>query len=956
MHMKQTFQKIATIFAALLLVGSMSGFAQSDTLRYGNKDKVALAFREAYDGDIVGAYSKVVVDDVEEYDHNVWSNGILTGRTMGMMGANNIRGLGVGIDVSSETQTGASSGNMLYVVDGLPRDITYLRASEIESVTVLKDLNAAVLYGTQAVNGVIMITTKRGIEGKNTSDVNFNFGLYDPIAMPEYMDSWEYMTWYNQARKNDGLEPVYSDEDIQNYKTGNPYRYPSTDYYSDQWLRRFKNYYDLNAEFRGGNKVAKYYVNAGWNSTGSLLDFGRWSSARDNRINIRANVDLQINSWIDMQVDGTAVFRNNKTGRGNYWSEAATRQRNQIAPLLPIDLINPESPELLARKNDVDGKYIFGGSTSITSSVFSNGYGGGTLDGIARKYTFNDRLNFDLKAITPGLSFHTNMNFDFGIFYNQTVYNDVSVYQPTWAADSDTITALKQIGSDNRPGNQTIATPYFQRRMGGSAVLSYDRTFNDVHHVTANAIAFASQYKWRLGNSDNDTETEGTEEQFQGSKLAHLGFQAGYVYDKRYMVDFSATYANSVKLAPGHRRGFSPTFGVAWIASNEDFMQDVSFVDFLKFRLTGGVHKSDIGIPGFFLYDGAWGTSGSWNWDENNRSGSGYIPSRGENYNLGFEVRKEIAFGFESEFLNRTLGLQANAFFNRYSDQVVRTNVLWPGFYTNYTPYENYNEDSYKGFEAGVTYNNHWGDFSLYAGANILYVVSKYEKYSELHDYDYQNYVGHSRAGTWALESLGLFQSQAEIDASPTQTFGTVRPGDIKYKDQNKDGKIDSNDQVYVRTWNPPFSGGIELKLGYKNFTFYTIGYAYWGKDYATFLENENYWWVDAADPYSTRVRDSWTPENPNAKWPALHSVAADNNNRRSTFWMYDNSFFQLRKVQLMYKMPENIARKLYMTDLNLYIDCSNPFQIAPNREYRQLNIGSEPQYRTYSIGFKASF
>ena len=138
----------------------------------------------------------------------MWSNGILTGRTLGLMGANNIRGLGVGIDVSSETQTGASSGNMLYVVDGLPRDITYLRASEIESVTVLKDLNAAVLYGTQAVNGVIMITTKRGVEGQNRADVNFNFGLYDPIAMPEYMDSWEYMTWYNQARKNDGLEPI----------------------------------------------------------------------------------------------------------------------------------------------------------------------------------------------------------------------------------------------------------------------------------------------------------------------------------------------------------------------------------------------------------------------------------------------------------------------------------------------------------------------------------------------------------------------------------------------------------------------------------------------------------------------------------------------------------------------------------------------------------------------------
>ena len=145
------------------------------------------------------------------------------------------------------------------------------------------------------------------------------------------------------------------------------------------------------------------------------------------------------------------------------------------------------------------------------------------------------------------------------------------------------------------------------------------------------------------------------------------------------------------------------------------------------------------------------------------------------------------------------------------------------------------------------------------------------------------------------------------------------------------------------------------MKLGYKGFTLYAVGNAYWGKDYATFIEN-NYYWVDATDPYPTHVKDSWTPSNPNAKWPALTTKAADNNNRRSTFWMYDNSFFQLRKVQLSYALPERVCNKILLSGLQIYLDCSNPIQIAPNRKYRQTTVNGEPSYRGYSIGLRTSF
>ena len=957
--MKTTIQKILTVLTALLFLGVAESFAQKDTLSATDplnegEELVNLPFRKAGKDQIVSAVSKLDVSKIREYDHNVWINDATTGRVVGLMGANNIRGIGVGIDVASETGTGTQSGNTLFIVDGLPRDISTLRMSEVESITVLKDVNAAVLYGTQAINGVIMITTKRGYEGKSQANVNFNYGLRSPIEIPSYMGSADYMTWYNQARVNDGLSPLYSDAEIENYRKGNPYRYPSTEFYSDQWLRKFKNYYDVNAEFSGGNKSVKYYVNAGFNSQGSLIDFGQWKSARNNTINVRTNIDLKINDWIDTEVDATALFRDNKTGRGNYWNAAYTTRPNLYAPLLPINLIDSESSVLLARKNDVNGEFIFGGTSSYTSSAFSNGYAGGLFNGIGRRYTFNDRLNFDLDAITEGLSLHTNMSFDYGIFYNETVYNSVSVYQPTWAENEDKITAITQIGSDSRPGTKTVANPYYQRRMGFSSTLSYDRTFNDVHHVTANVLAFTNQYKWRA-SSDNTSETTGDEEQFQGLKQAHLGFQASYAFDKRYVIDFSGNYANSVKLAPGHNREFSPTVGVAWIISNEEFLKGSPVVDFLKLHASGGILKGDIGIDGFFLYDAIYGSSGTFYWNDSGRSQSGRIASRGGNENLQLERRNEITGGIEGMLFGNTLGFEVNAFYEKYSGQVVRANTLWPGFYSAYTPYENYNVDSYRGIEAGLSINKQWGDFSLFAAANILYVMSNMDVRSEIHDEDYLYRVGHPVDGTWALEALGLFKSEEEIASSPTQTFGNVRPGDIKYKDQNGDGKIDDNDQVFVRKWNPPFSGGVQLKLGYKGLTLYAIGNAYWGKDYATFIEN-NYYWVDATDPYPTHVKDSWTPQNPNAKWPALTTASADNNNRRSTFWMYDNSFFQLRKVQLSYSLPTRLCNKMLMSGLELFVDSSMPIQVAPNRVYRQTTVNGEPSYRTYSAGLRASF
>ena len=201
---------------------------------------------------------------------------------------------------------------------------------------------------------------------------------------------------------------------------------------------------------------------------------------------------------------------------------------------------------------------------------------------------------------------------------------------------------------------------------------------------------------------------------------------------------------------------------------------------------------------------------------------------------------------------------------------------------------------------------------------------------------------------------MGLFKDQADIDNSPLQSFGTVRPGDIKYKDQNGDGIIDGNDEVYLRRWQAPMSAGLQLKVAYKNLSLYALGEGRAGAD--TFMEG-NYYWVDGNDKYSEVVLNSWTPETAaTATYPRLSSLANNNNSRRSTYWMYNNDYFQIRTIQLTYKMPEFITKPLKMSHFDLFVDASNVYQFAKNRKIRETRVGGDPYTRTFSVGFRTKF
>ncbi len=907
---------------------------------YGKDKKVNLAFRKVHEGNIVGAVSIQRTSEIADIDFSIWGNDILMGRTVGMLGSNNIRGIGININVADITGSGLNSGNALFIVDGLPRDIESLRLSEIDNITVLKDVNAAILYGSAAVNGVVLITTKRGEAYKSTANFTGNYGIQTPRTMPKYLSSSDYMTYYNQARLNDGLTPTYDDETIENHRSGNPYRYPSVDYYSDEYLNSHKSYFDLNGEFSGGNDLAKYYANVGWYSAGSLLNFGEAENARNNVFNVRGNVDLRINNWIKTSIDASSIFANNKGQRGNFWSAAANTRPYEFAPLIPINLIRPDLPLLTGRKNDVNGEYLLGGNTSFLTNPIADSYSGGVYERILRKFSFNNRVDFDLKGITEGLSVHTNISFDYLTRYDQTIGNEYSVYQPTWHADADSIVDLVQRGRDARPGTQSVGNTFFHRRFGFYGLLSYDRIFEDLHHVTGSFLGYGSNFK--------------EQGDFQGVKHSHMGLQLTYTYDRKYMVDFSSAYVNSVKLPEGNRGGFSPSLGLAWVMSNEDFMESSQNVDLLKLRLSGGILKSDFPIGGFFYYDNRYGTSGSLPWYDGNRSRSGVMSNWSSNPDLGFAKRNEINLGLEGLFFDKFLGAEVNLFYDLYNDLVVRPTTLYPSFYTDFMPYENFGAEEYRGVEFGLNLNKSFGDWSFYLGANALYVTSERTIVDEVYDNDYQYRVGRPVDATFGLEALGLFRDQAEINSSPLQAFGTVRPGDIKYKDQNGDGIIDANDEVYLRRWQAPFSGGLQFKASYKDLTLFVLGEGRSGSE--TFREG-NYYWVDGNKKYSEVVLGAWTEATANtATHPRLSAGTNSNNHRRSSYWLYNNDYFHIRKIQLTYTMPDRISNSLFMKKMDVFVDASDVWQFAKNRKIRDTRVGNEPYYRTFSVGLKANF
>ena len=905
-----------------------------------DKDQsVQVAFRKVQERDLLGDVSYVNIPEILEKNYTTYSLDGLQAFVGGFNG--NIWG----------------AGGYLVLVDGIPRDAGTILPVEIEQVSFLKGVAAVALYGSRAAKGVVYITSKKGVIQKQQISVRVDAGINLVKSFPKYLGSAEYMSYYNQARANDGLTPLYSDETIYNYSSGNnPYRYANVDYYSSDYLKDFAERYDANVEIKGGNKIAQYFTVVNFSNTGDLLNFGEAKNNNTNRFNIRGNVDLKINDFISCTIGTNAIYYNGRGVNTNYWNSAANTRPNRFTPLLPIDMIEEDDDASQAMVNSsnyvIDGKYLLGGTQLDLNNSFAAIYAGGYNTYTNRQFQFNTGLDAKLNSLLDGLSFHTTFAVDYETSYTQSFNNAYAVYEAAWNtyAGFDQISSLTKYGDDAKSGVQNISNSAYKQTIAFSGQFDYVKKINGVHNFSAMLIANGFQ--------------QSLSEIYHKVSNANLGLNLSYNYAGKFYAEFNEAIVHSAKFAEGERVATSPTLSLGWRISEENFLKNWSALDNLKLTVSAGILNTDLDVSNYYLYESIYSqTDGAWfSWRDGslNRSTDS---RRGENLELSYATRNEFNAGIEASFLKKLITFNGTFFTNKIKGNPIQASVLYPNYFTtgfpnsSFIPFINYNNDERIGFDFNVRVNKRVGQVDLSLGVTGNYYDTKASKRAEQFEDEYQNRQGKPLDALWGLKNEGFFMDDIDIANHASQTFGQVKPGDIKYTDQNGDGIINSQDEVYLGKggWSgAPFTGGLNFTAKWKSLTFFALATGQVG---ANGMKNSSYFWIDGEDKYSVMVRNSWTVENQaTATYPRLTTNTNDNNYRSSDFWIYSTNRIDLANIQISYDFPKKVIQNSFINQLGVYVNGSNLLTLSPERETMELNVGGTPQTRFFNLGVKALF
>lgn len=885
------------------------------------KDKVNMPFGEFKQRNIPGAVVALDTREIQKYDQQNSYSGILSGRIPGLFGSTNFR----------------QFGSPVIVVDGIPRPANDYNLEQIEQITVIKDLASGMLYGSQAQNGVILITTRRGKPLKKSMHFTVETGINKPIAYPEYLNAAEYMELYNEALANDNLDPRYPDDVISNTRNGSdPVRFPNVDYYNSTYLHDYYTHNNVVGEASGGNDIGQYYLNLGWRHDNSLLKAGEGDNESNDRLNMRGNVDYKLTDYIKVTFDGAAIFNFSRAPRyssasNDFWA-LSTTLRPDIAPdLIPVELMEDE--DLLGSAKLVNGKYLLGGTSEYRTNVFGELTLNGNRKVQDRLIEISTGLDFDLRNITPGLSASALFSFNMFNLFTADIENSYAVYRPNYGGNN-TIQSWSKYGTDIKVESQTLSDVNFYRRIGAYGTVNYNRIFDDVHEVSVNAIGYGDDYS-----------IEGAT---QSNKHLHFGVRGHYAYDNKYIAELTGVFTGSQKLFESTPWSFAPGIGLGWILSEESFLSDNSLIDYLKLRTNLAIVNTDESISEYYLSRNLYSSSGTYYYNHGVYYNNGRVIRLG-NPNIGFEKHLNYNLGFESMLMDYKLGIEASYFYYKNYDVITRRVNLLPDFIVS-PPYENYESYQTQGVELGLNYSQKVGEVEFNLGSNFAYSVPKVLIMDELqYEEDYRRQTGRESDAYFGYVALGLFKDEAEIESSPTQTFGVVKPGDIKYEDLNSDGVIDILDQKIIGNSRSRFHYGVNLHVKYKFVELFGLGTGHYGQNS---YFNNSYYWIYADRKYSAEVLNRWTPATAEtATYPRLTTQSNPNNFRNSTFWLYDNNRFTLHTAQITFLLPKIGG----IQDARVFLRGNNLFTVSKIKDKIQLNVGSAPQERIFSLGLNIS-
>lgn len=885
--------------------------------------------------DLVGAISSVTGEELTTYPDFSLSN-TLQGRIPGLVVRSNSGAFALNSSsLFVRGLHGKDNNQAIVIVDGIERSMEDIIPEEIATIEVLKDATAKILYGARAANGVLVVTTRRGEANKRVIRASVEAGVMMTTRTPEYLDSYNYASLYNEARRNDGLPNFYTDSQLNGYKnsTGpNDLLYPNVDYY-DYFLQKQSMYRRAMIDLNGGSNKVKYSMIANYVGGNGFEKIGDRPDL--NRLNVRGNLDIQVTDYLSVIADAAArlEMKNwSSVGNGDVFTALSSTRPNEY----PLTI----SPDDLGMAPDEKGIPYFGSSLRHPANLFADmQYGGFMSERYVTSQT-NIGLDFTLDKFVKGLSASAFITFD---NYNYFKQGQSNVY-PTYAIrgivnGTPEFLQMKKLSlqdDQSRLGEET------RRTLGWRANVGYTNRFGK-HDVTA--ILAYNYYQ-------NETKGGG-----QDIKNANTTLRMNYVYDNRYAVEGDLALMGSNRFENGNRYFLSGAIGAGWILSNEGFLADYESINYLKLKASFGVLGYDRATD-FLLYNTAWQNGDNLAFGEQNKTTvhtTQFV--RFGNKDLKWERSTEWNIGIEGFFFQNRLKAELN-YFNEVRDQIIgsksamQMDILGP-----FVSFANMGKVRNNGIDAYVQWNDRNGDLYYQVGANLTWSKNKLLKWNEVDFPDkYTKAVGKPTDAMFGYQSQGLFGKDVPLQGS-NQLLGSYQEGDIAYADLNDDGYIDGRDKKMLGNSHPRMALGIDVNLQYKNWGLYILGTAEFGLDA---FKNNSYYWNKGEEKYSKVVLDRYHSENnPNGAYPRLTTTQGDNNFVNSSFWIENASFFRLKNVELSYtftnKKENSLVKKvkLFGRGTNLFV-LSKEKDLDP--EMMNAGVTNYPVYTTLTGGLTVTF
>lgn len=809
---------------------------------------------------------------------------------------------------------GASQGSNtpLYVVDGVPRSLKYLNMLEIESISVLKDGAATSLWGTRGANGVVLITTKRGKYESRDIDVNYTFGVGLPINQPKFVDGYTYAAMRNEALYYDGLPLEYDAIALEAFRNGSyPDAFANVDW-MDEALRNHTENHQLNLSFRGGGKKMRCYSAINYKNDQGILNeqtahyTDRYDAQMKKfRLDARINLDIDVSKYTKVGVSLFGLLHENNRPRTNeaqifeglYHVPSGAFPKRTTNNLWGTDNIFKYNP--VARIADVgyyrtDERYLQG----------------------------DLRINQDFSMLTKGLHAELGVSYDNSAVYHETgtkdyAYEALSVIPSGAVGEYDII---RSQGGENKAlavSNGGYANQFSRTVI--DAKIGYVRAFG------LHAVNGTLQYRQEAYVPDGINTTR---------KYQSYIFTGSYNYDNRYLMDVVVNHSGNSLLSDGDKFRTYPSVSTAWVLSNEKFWKKNKVMDYLRMRLSWGLSGDDNGLK-YDLDERYWINCGGGLFKDTPSGFGGLHPGALAIRDLNVERAEKYNFGIDARLFNK-LTLVADAFYDKRTNSLISANNLYSSVIGTTIPKQNLGKANSKGFDLGMTWENKVGkSFNYYVGGTFSYLRTEIEENGEgFQPYDYLYKKGDRVGQIYGLEAIGYFRDDADIANSPKQMFDMVRPGDIKYKDQNNDGKIDANDNVAIGHSSniPGIYYGINVGFEYKGFgvdivfqgtgqfsKMLNVRSVYWP------LRNNNtnlsQWYIE------DKIR--WTEDTKGiANVPRLTTLDNANNFRNSTQWLENGAFFKLRNLNVYFNLPEKWISHLKMDKCQVYVRGNNLFSL----------------------------